>query len=433
MSERTTTIVSALTALAILGLGVTAQPTADQANGRIESLESDLRFQIEMSWRHDGRTQAARAAQLADAVAAWKASPQTAADRLLLERWLREAIVSTLPGESGAFPPVPTFSENEVEGDESSPASDASPAAPPDQSSQTKPEAAPRPAANGGMSAPAVKPAEPRDVRLKPGQAYTPPRAKEFHITPRLPDGGQAATPPANVPPAEPKRVMAAKPAEAPPTPRDRAPAIIDERVERSVTPALTPAPAEPRMSSPTPPAIAARPLPPVRKDQESPAAPPTPAASSAAAARSKPAASPTEAERPINPVMVNLAELNAQIGGYHAGLQEIEARVVARRGKLTEGEVARLVGQLEQLAGQYQFVRLYFDGLSPRERRFVKTPRPMSDAIALVEGERAALAAEELDFLTALEETAEDDELARRLRAMAAEVGADSPPVEQD
>jgi hypothetical protein len=139
------------------------------------------------------------------------------------------------------------------------------------------------------------------------------------------------------------------------------------------------------------------------------------------------------EREIGLTPVMVNLAELNAQIGGYHDGLDEIEGTVVAGRGRLTEGEIAQLVGQLEQLAGQYQFVRLYYDGLTPRERRFVGAPRRMEETIALVEAERVALVAEDEDFLTALEEAAAEDELARRLKAVAAEVTAESPAEPQE
>jgi hypothetical protein len=134
----------------------------------------------------------------------------------------------------------------------------------------------------------------------------------------------------------------------------------------------------------------------------------------------------PTVQETPTAPVMVNLAELNAQIRGYHDGLDEIEATVVARGGKLTEGEVAQLVGQLEQLAAQHQFVRLYYDGLSKSERRFVAAPRSMKETIELIDGQRAALVAEEADFLTALEGDVAKDELKQRLEAVANEVGAD-------
>jgi hypothetical protein len=423
MSERTTTIVSALVALAILGLGVTAQPSGDPTSGRIEALESDLRFQIAMSWRHDGRTRDARDAQLTETLVAWKASPQTPADRQLLEKWLRGAIVGTLPGESGEFPPTPAFSEPAVATEKPKDAA-------------IGPTIATKSGDKSPAPLPAVQPATtkneieamplPRDVRLKPGQAYTPPRAKEFRITPRLPSGRQPAAnerqtaernadPTPSTAAAPPKRVMAAKPVETPSTAgRMDTPPLAESKKKRTPSAIPTvPLESKPAMANASPGRLPA----------------PSGAALGASAKPQAAEASSGAVEQEIDstPVMVNLAELNAQIVGYHDGLDEIEGTVVAGRGRLTEGEVARLVGQLEQLAGQYQFVRLYYDGLTPRERRFVGAPRRMEETIALVEAERAALVAEDEDFLTALEEAAAEDELARRLKAVAAEVGAES------
>jgi hypothetical protein len=407
MSERTTTIVSALVALAILGLGVTAQPTGDSPSGRIEALESDLRFQIEMSWRHDGRTREAREAQLAETLAAWEASPQTGPDRQLLEKWLRGAIVGSLPGESGEFPPTPAFSELSVEANKPAiaPGAEAKPPALPG-TVEPPPASKPKPDVNANAAMPVL----PRDVPLKPGQAYTPPKAKEFRITPRVPGSGQAAAPPAaptqQVPAAQPKRVVAAKPVEVPPS----APMRSTETENAN----------EPARSMEQAPKLV--------QQEEQRAAPPVVATPPVAPANTsrREAPTPTVQETPTVPVMVNLAELNAQIRGYHDGLDEIEAMVVARGGKLTEGEVAQLVGQLEQLADQHQFVRLYYDGLSKSERRFVAAPRSMGETIELVEGQRAALVSEEEDFLTALEGADAADELAQRLKAVAKEVGAD-------
>jgi hypothetical protein len=415
MSERTTTIVSALVALAILGLGVTAQPTGDPTSGRIEALESDLRFQIAMSWRHDGRTREARDAQLTETLATWKASPQTEGDRQLLEKWLRGAIVGTLPGESGEFPPTPAFSEPAVA-----------------TKSEDKPPA-PSPAVQPATTKKEVEATPlPRDVQLKPGQAYTPPRAKEFRITPRLPADGQPApserrtaernaepTPPTAA--APPKRVMAAKPVEAPPAAGwAETPSVAESKKERTRS-------AVPTVSSESKPVMANA------SPRELPAPSGVMLGGSAKPQAAERSSGVEEREIGLTPVMVNLAELNAQIGGYHDGLDEIEGTVVAGRGRLTEGEIAQLVGQLEQLAGQYQFVRLYYDGLTPRERRFVGAPRRMEETIALVEAERVALVAEDEDFLTALEEAAAEDELARRLKAVAAEVTAESPAEPQE
>lgn len=400
-------MVSALVALAILGLGVTARPTDDPTSGRVESLESDLRFQIEMSWRHDGRTREAREAQLAETLAAWEASPQTGPDRRLLEKWLRGAIVGSLPGESGEFPPTPAFSELSVEANKPAIVPGANAQSPALPRTVEIPQAS-KPTVDANANA--TMPALPRDVPLKPGQAYTPPKAKEFRITPRVPGSGQAAAPPSaptkQVPAAQPKRVVAAKPVEVPQTTPTRS-----TETENANDPAssmeLAPKLVQQEKQRAAPPVVATPPVPPANSSQ--PEAP-----------------LPTVQETPAAPVMVNLAELNAQIRGYHDGLDEIEATVVARGGKLTEGEVAQLVGQLEQLAAQHQFVRLYYDGLSKSERRFVGAPRSMGATIELVEGQRAALVAEEEDFLTALEGDVAKGELQQRLEAVANEVGAD-------
>ena len=438
MSERMTTIVSALVALAILGLGVTAQPTGDPTNGRIEALESDLRFQIEMSWRHDGKIRDLREIQLAETLAAWKASPQTGPDRQLLEKWLRASIVGTLPGESGEFPPTPTFSTRTVEAEKPAPAADAvakSPPRPPVVEAPQNPQpTAPADSNNAPSSTP-------RDVRLKPGQAYTPPKAKEFRIPPRTPAAGQAAVEPKTQAPQTPapKRVVAAKPIEAaPPAPTPPPEQMIEREQPRVAekTPAVVREDQQPKVVAP---AVAASPSGPVVVEPKTET--PTVAASSNPTTL-KPAIvnQPTPSNQPvperespalleensITPVTVNLAELNAQIRGYHDGLHEIDSIVVAKDGNLTEGDVAKLVGQLEQLAAQYQFVRLYYDGLSKGERRFVAAPRSMGETIDLVEAQRAALMAEEEDFLTALEGAVAEDELAQRLKAIAAEVGAD-------
>lgn len=456
MSQRMTSLLSALVALGILGLGVTARPTADPTRDRTDALEADLRFQIEMSWRHDGRTRAMREAELAQTLAAWEGSPQTGPDRQLLEKWLRAAIVGTLPGESGKFPPTPTFSELPVEPE--MPAAAAKPAA----KLETQPPA-PTPAGELAEAAEpmtalepkvAAPPASPRDVELKPGQAYTPPKAKEFRITPRAPRSEQAVrrvettpaemspAPPTSAPqqeaPAPPQRVIAAKPVEVPP----QSPPSQVEHVEGAAQAVTQPAAISPPKSTPPEKKPTAAPVvvapPTARTNQTTPeAGPPVNPMAKVSAPVGDLEATPTTVvaehdaptppvlEAPAPPVMVNLVELNAQIRGYHEGLDEIDAKVIAKQGQLSEGEVALLVGKLEQLAAQHEFVRLYYDGLSKSERRFVAAPRSMAESIALVEQQRAALAAEEEDFLTALEGAVAADELAERLKTLAAEAQA--------
>ena len=201
---------------------------------------------------------------------------------------------------------------------------------------------------------------------------------------------------------------------------------------------------AEDRPQTETPPAIATTPPAPpamVQPAAEAPtvvksSSPPTPPVDELP---TPPQLSTPEREAPAAPgdaaapVTVNLVELNAQIRGYHEGLDEIDSIIVAKEGRLAAEDIANLVGQLEQLAAQYQFVRLYYDGLSKSERRFVAAPRSMSETIGLVEAQRATIAAEEEDFLTTLENDVAEDELAKRLKAMAKEVGADEPAESKD
>jgi hypothetical protein len=421
MSERMTTIVSALVALGILGLGVTAQPTGDGDDVRVESLESDVRFQIEMSWRHDGRIRTARQAELEQTLAAFEKSPQSPADVQLLEQWLRAAVVASLPGESGKFPATPAFGKPAV---------------------AVQPPATASPALVPPTPAPAITPAKqaaqpPRDVELKPNQAYTPPRAREIRLVPR---SQQAKTPA----PAEsaPQRIVAAKPVAPAPTP----PPIQTPRQAAAParTPEASPAPPASAIAATQQPRMIERDAEPAEQKQPETkpvasalpalvenATPPGPTMVSPPSELPAPAtivaeetpATPAIAAKPVapalpgdDPVTVNLAELNAQIRGYHEGLDEIDAEIVARRGELSEGEIARLVVQLEQLVGHHSFVRLYYDGLSKSERRFVSAPRSLKETVDLVRSELAALNAAEEDFLTSLEGAAEEDELNRRL-----------------
>jgi hypothetical protein len=111
---------------------------------------------------------------------------------------------------------------------------------------------------------------------------------------------------------------------------------------------------------------------------------------------------------------------LNARVSGYHEGLREIEAAVVAGREGMTVGQVAKLVSQLEQLAGHYQFVQLYYDSLTREERPSVTEPRSMAATVELVERERGrAEAAADDDFLAANDAPVEEGELAMRLKAL--------------
>ncbi|QDS97609.1 hypothetical protein [Adhaeretor mobilis] len=80
-----------------------------------------------------------------------------------------------------------------------------------------------------------------------------------------------------------------------------------------------------------------------------------------------------------------NLRELSARIAGYHEGLAEIEAALVNHSADDSQ-ELVTLVESLEQLDSQRQFVSLYYDLLSDRQRMFLATPRSLEPVVARVQ-----------------------------------------------
>ena len=83
--------------------------------------------------------------------------------------------------------------------------------------------------------------------------------------------------------------------------------------------------------------------------------------------------------------VRINLSELTARIAGYHEGLNEIETTLLS----LDAGDFAALtkqIDQLEDIASDFLFAKLYYEALTDRERLAVVEPRPMTAAFAVVE-----------------------------------------------
>ena len=81
-----------------------------------------------------------------------------------------------------------------------------------------------------------------------------------------------------------------------------------------------------------------------------------------------------TQLAAPKSPVKINLPELSARIAGYHAALDELEARQLEVF-QPTESAISAQLDALEGLAADYQFVKLYYDSLSPTEKRRVTSP----------------------------------------------------------
>lgn len=109
-NERLTAFVSTVVAVAILAAGVTARQGNLPEVTDVVQMGSDLRFQFEMSLRHNERERDARLARLDAVMAEWQASTQSDADRAALVTWLQAAGANSLPGALKDLPAEPEFS-----------------------------------------------------------------------------------------------------------------------------------------------------------------------------------------------------------------------------------------------------------------------------------------------------------------------------------
>lgn len=109
-NERLTLFVSMAVAVAILAAAVTAHQSSSPKSTDVVQMGSDLRFQLEMAFRHKEHERSTRLAQLDEVMAAWQKSTQSDADREVLIGWLQEAGASSLPGVMRDLPASPEFS-----------------------------------------------------------------------------------------------------------------------------------------------------------------------------------------------------------------------------------------------------------------------------------------------------------------------------------
>lgn len=367
-AERATAAVSTLVAIAILGAAVTAQQASGPVADAVADFESDLRYQIDLALRHDGATHKAAHKAVDQMLAEWHASPQSAADRRILLDWFDAAISATMPGHSGKLPPQPEFTS-----------------------------AAPIIATRPQPSQP-VKPqpelAEPTLEEPTPIAAETP----EEQETPVSPiESAPSVIAFTEAAPTESDVTVAQAAVVEPPAPGSLP-------AEHSIT--IAPAHAGNSQSS-----------------TESVASVIESGTSETAPTEAPPVGS-TPYEAPTQPtaVNVNLAELSARIEGYNQQLAEIEAAMVVDDGA-SGPRLAALVEQIEQLAPQYQFVKLYFDSLTSAERERVSEPRSLRETIA--HASRLANREEEAsDFLADFETADAAPTLTDRLQAIAEAAG---------
>jgi hypothetical protein len=109
-NERLTAFVSTVVAVAILAAGVTATQNQEDHGDDVTRAVADLRFQLDMAFRHDERERDGRLAQLDALVSAWEKSPKSADDRASLFKWLQESAGRSLPGALAPLPAMPEFS-----------------------------------------------------------------------------------------------------------------------------------------------------------------------------------------------------------------------------------------------------------------------------------------------------------------------------------
>ena len=324
-SERITAIVSTLVAVAILAGGVTAFQSRTTPIDDIVQLESDLRFQLEVAFRHDPNDRAARLAQLEQVTQAWQQSPRTAADREKLANWLLAATIRSMPGSLNELPAVPVFSQQPTE----------------------------------------------------PIAQQTP------HVVVEPASGEEHQEPPTQIPSPVALISTDVLPVEADP--------FVGAELEAEDLP--MPSTIEPVATLPA-------------------IVPPTTTLTTTA-----------PVVEPVTPVRINLTELAARVAGYHDGLDELDAEVL----KLKADDftaMGELLDQLAELAYDFRFVRLYYEALTPRERRTITAPRPLT--VALTQLERRLDRSEAVrssDFLDEFD--ADNQDRIRELRKRLTEITA--------
>jgi len=96
-----------------------------------------------------------------------------------------------------------------------------------------------------------------------------------------------------------------------------------------------------------------------------------------------KPSEVETVSTGPIEPpVSINLVELTARIAGYHDALDTVELNLLKTRNP----SLSALTDQVEAVNGlsrDFQFVALYYESLSARERRSILEPRSMKATVS--------------------------------------------------
>ena len=108
-SERLTTVLSTIVAAAMLAAGVTAQQGRMSRPPSLEQLESDLRFQIGSAFRMTPLQAKQRLVQVDTVMNDYRSQTRNKADQSILEKWLEEATIRSIPGSIKPLPAAPVY------------------------------------------------------------------------------------------------------------------------------------------------------------------------------------------------------------------------------------------------------------------------------------------------------------------------------------
>jgi hypothetical protein len=107
--ERSAALLSALVAVGLLAVGVTAEAPPPPRESSRPPGEASARRQFELGFSHDRRQLKERIAMLDEALAAYGRAPATAENQQLLREWLATATRRSIAGNVQPLPPLPDF------------------------------------------------------------------------------------------------------------------------------------------------------------------------------------------------------------------------------------------------------------------------------------------------------------------------------------
>lgn len=354
-SERLTAFVSTVVAVAILAAGVTAHQRGTPEVTDVTRLASDLRYQLEMSFRHDTRERDTRLARLDEVMAAWEVSAQSVADKEALSAWLSEAGARSLPGTQRPLPTVPQFSD--------------------------------------------VHPPAGRQVAKKPTVADDSEVAAASVVELAMPSSVAEQRDPSQT------RQFSHALTESPVTPTPVDPVtehLIDLRQPQSLDPSPSATQEVKSQAAPVPTA---------------PEKPKGWGKNLLASIDQREGSIAGQAVTVNFGVRVNLTELNARIAGYHDALDEVDLALL-RMNNADLAVVSEQIDRLDSLTRDYRFVHLYYESLTNDERESVVVPRSISATLAEVERQlKRCQEVRDGDFLGSVGRATQDEISALRAR----------------